>query len=245
MNYSMRKYTRPTLGLIVFFSYLAPIEAASLNDSWLSNPGGWAGYSNFRDFTSQATGGAEALTADDVTANIQIDSIPSGYLWFPFGDLLLFESEKWQVNAGQTLQVAFSYDGLPCLECSCAGYRLSMERMVTTGDASITINTRIKPATIGRPDINLGVQSNKGSAQDRLIFPEFLYSITVDTEINLSGGASGMAFLQGFSQAFVVTPLPGSIFLFAPVILMGMFRFAPSQFRSKSDVKCNYKLPNI
>ena len=160
---------------------------------------------NFRTFVSNAAGGADAPTS----AQIFVTPDTANCGTFNPGPGLVFQSANWNVNAGGTMDTAFTYDVIaPGLLMHDALLSFLSYDAQNGGEIHITeslidsLNTSVQ---------NLSVDSLTGPTADSHIFSGLYSFLTVNMDVSLEGHANGNASLSTFTVNISEIPEPTSV----------------------------------
>ena len=162
-------------------------------------------FDNFRDFVRIATGGAVAPTAAEIFVTGAING--SSYD-------LLFESDRWNVTAGQFIDTGFRYDVTvtdPAQAITSAGVSIKDAYTVTgTGRVVVTDTIRLlDPFVAGSENILVRSVSGRDSEQVALLPPQTKISVAKDIAIV---GGTGTANLGRVTQSDIQrTPESGNL----------------------------------
>lgn len=167
-------------------------------------------FSNFRDFSSVATGGAIAPTADEVF----ISPDASNCSTLSPGPGILIQSPNWNVNSGQSMDTAFSFDvtinpgsylSMNDVELGLKSYALDN---ASIGDIHVTESV---VDSSNNSLANLLVDAAAGPTFDHHDLPGLYSFLSVHKDISLEGHVGGSASLSTLTQNFSEIDEPGSL----------------------------------
>lgn len=213
------------VGVLCVLAVLGVLQAQAASMSDLLQGGsiscGDKTFTNFRNFTSVAAGGADAPTA----AQVFVSSDAGTCGTFEPGPGLLFQSAVWNVNAGGTIDTAFTFDVFapgPLIHDAV----LAFVSFDAQGGGEIHISESLFDS-LNNSVQNLSVDSLTGPTTDHHIFPGGLtYSkLTVNKDISLEGHTDGNATLSTFTQNFSEVPEPATLSMLGlGILLVGSYR---------------------
>lgn len=210
-----------TFAVVTFLALASPASATSMADLLAggSVTCGNLTFQNFRNFSSVDSGGASAPTAAEVFVNP--DAANCGTL--NPGPGILIQSAKWNVNAGQTIDTAFTFDVLapfPIIKDA----RMSFLAFDAQDGGDIHVDESLFDIN-GNFVQSLSVDSGIGPFVDTHVFSGGPYAfLTVNKDIALEGNANGSASLSTLTQNFSEVPEPMTLGL-TGVALLGLAFF--------------------
>jgi hypothetical protein len=176
-------------------------------------------FSNFRNFFSNGAGGAIAPTSAEVFVNADSTNCGTDIFGQP-GPGLVFQSANWNVNPGQSMDTAFTFDVTVTrpLLASIGDVSMSLLSFANLNGADIHITESMFSGVTNVG--NLVVDAGLGRVSDSIKFaPPGFVTLTINKDISLEGHAQGSASLSTFSQNFSEIPEPGSLTYFGIGIL--------------------------
>lgn len=162
-----------------------------------------ATFQNFHNFVSNASGGADAPTADEVfvtAVNCDPTNMPN--------PTLIFQSANWNVNSGQTIDTAFSFDVVGSVSL----IQLALLAFDAQSGGQIHIEESVFDA-LNNNIVNLSVDTLGGPIIDTHDLGAVYGFLRINKNVGLEGHAGGNAAVSTFTQTYV--PEPGSASLAA------------------------------
>ena len=175
-------------------------------------------FTNFRDFSSVASGGADAPTA----AQVFISPDASNCSTLNPGPGILIQSAQWNVNSGESIDTAFSFDVIvdPASELSIHDVDLGLQSFALdnghVGDIHVTESVVDQ---LNNNVADLLVDAATGPTADHHDLLGLFTFLSVHKDISLEGHVGGSASLSTLTQNFSEVPEPASL----AVIGVGLF----------------------
>lgn len=162
-------------------------------------------FDNFRDFIRIARGGAVAPTA----AEIFVTGVINGSSYD-----LLFESDRWNVGAGQFIDTGFRYDVTvtdPTQAITSAGVSI-VDAYSVSGTGRIVVTDTINLLDPAAGNENILIRSVAGRDSEQVALVPSQTKISVAKDIALTGGTAGTATLTRVTQSVIQqTPESGNL----------------------------------
>lgn len=165
-------------------------------------------FSNFGRFSSFGTGGATAPTAEEI--NVVCNVLDDGSVE------LLFQSAKWNVGAGQTMDTFFGFQVTvdPTIGKSIERVEAALLGFSTGGTGNIHLDEAVFGSSSLSPFLGtIGLDTQEGIITDGLDISPPRKTLYITKDLALDGGVSGRASISAFSQRFIQTPEPSSVVL--------------------------------
>lgn len=149
-------------------------------------------FDNFRSFIRLATGGAVAPTAAEISVTGVVNN----------GSFdLLFESDRWNVTAGQVIDTGFRYDVTvldPQQAITSAGVALTDYDVTGNGRIVVTDTITLLDPGVGNENILIRSIAGRDSGQVALTPPQTRISVAKDIALS---GLTGSATLRTVTQS--------------------------------------------